>query len=225
MAPSDDRSDLHEAGAGDATPFDPRAALADLRHRRSVELEQQAEQRLRDNWEAHYAKLDAPRRAWADLLMRQPWHWFCTLTFKPKHDGRGGGIHPEKARKAFALFLSTLNRELYGPRWYKPGNKARGGLVWANGTEFHKDGRVHFHALVACAQVDLNELARRLDWMDWWFEKFGIARIEPPDTQEDVCGYISKYVVKGGEVELSDNFGKVQPPSLFRLPGQETGLG
>jgi len=224
MGPSDDRSHLHEAGAGDGTPFDPRAALDDLRHRRILELDELAEQRLRDNWEAHYAALDAPRKAWADLLMRQPWHWFCTLTFKPKHDGRGGGIHPEKARKAFALFLSSINRELYGPRWHKPG-KRENTLVWANGTEFHKDGRVHFHALLASPQIDLNEIARRLSWMDWWFEHFGIARIEPPDTQADVCGYVSKYVVKGGEVELSDNFGRVLPPSLFRQPGQESGPG
>lgn len=160
--------------------------------------------------------------------MRQPWHWFATLTFKPQHEGRGGGIHPEKGDKAFRLFASSLNRDVYGPRWHKrqlADNSKHGGVVWAVGQEFHKDGRIHYHALIAAQERDLSQLARRLTWMDWWYERFGIARIEPPHSQEDVAGYVSKYVVKGGEVDLSPNFGKVLPPSLFRQPGHESGLG
>lgn len=206
---------------GDAQAFDPRAALRALQELR-------AEQDLADNWRDHYERLDAPRRAWADLLMRQPWHWFATLTFKPQHEGRGGGIHPEKGEKAFRLLASSINRDIYGPRWHKrklADNQLHGGVVWAVGQEFHKSGRIHYHALLACQERDLSDVARRLSWMDWWFERFGIARIEPPKAQEDVAGYVSKYVVKDGEISLSPNFGKVRPPSLFGSPGQETGPG
>lgn len=183
--------------------------------------ERQAENNLAANWQTFYERLDAPRRGWADLLMRQSWHWFTTLTFKPKHEGPCGGVHPEKGDKAFRLLISCINRELYGPRWAKHGKS----LVWARGTELHKSGRIHFHALVACVETDLNQVpgARRLDWMDWWFREFGIARIEPPESQEDICGYVSKYVVKGGEVDMSPNFGRVRPPSLFGSPAQESG--
>lgn len=150
--------------------------------------------------------------------MREPWHWFATLTFKPTREGRRhGGVHPEAAGKAFGLLVSEINTELFGKRWREV-KRAQGGLVWANGTEFHRDGRIHFHALVSCPQVDLNAVARRLSWMDWWRDKFGFARIEQPVSNEDVCGYVSKYVSKGGEVDFSQNFGAVRPPQLVDRP-------
>jgi hypothetical protein len=187
--------------------FDPRAELAQLR-------EQKAEQTLAENWQRYYAQLKAPQQAWADLLSRQPWHWFVTLTFRREKEQARGGIHPEKADKSFRMLISSINADLYGKKWHKhPG----GGIVWARGQEFHKDGHIHFHALAACETVDLNEVSRRLDWMDWWWERNGIARIERPESQGDVCGYISKYVVSDGEVDLSNNFGRIQPPSLFPL--------
>lgn len=206
--------------SGPPPPFDARAALAAAR-------EERAAQDLADNWRAHFDALDAPRQAWADLVQRQTWHWFCTLTFRPQFEGARGGVHPEKGNKAFRLLLSTINRELYGTRWYKrrlADGRMHDGLVWALGTELHKSGRIHFHALLACQERDLNELARRLTWMDWWHEHFGIARIEPPRSQDDICGYVSKYVAKDGEVDLSANFGRVLPPALFGQPGQESGL-
>lgn len=187
--------------------FDARAELQRL-------LEEKAEQQLAENWEAYYERLDAPRRAWADLLMRQPWHWFATLTFRVDHEGPRGGVHEERAKKSFRFWLSQLNRELFGPNWHKR-KHAQGGCVWALGQELHKSGRIHFHALVAAPHVDLNSVARRLTWMDAWYLSSGIARIEPPASQADVAGYVSKYVVKGGQVDLSENFGRANPPSLF----------
>ncbi|KFN42144.1 hypothetical protein N789_14675 [Arenimonas oryziterrae DSM 21050 = YC6267] len=121
-------------------------------------------------------------------------------------------MHPEKADKAYCLFVSHLNGALYGRNWHR---KPHGGGVWARGQEFHKSGRIHFHAVLAAPQVDLNAVARRLDWMDWWFKHFGIARIERPASQDDVAAYVSKYVTKDGEVDLSRNFGRYVPPSLF----------
>lgn len=155
---------------------------------------------------------EALAQAYADLLTRNPWHWFATLTFRVSHERRtSGGVHPEKADKAYRFWLANLNRELYGPRWSK---KPHGGLVWARGQEFHKDGRIHFHALIAAPTDDLNRLARRLTWMDHWHSQFGIARIERPNSQGDVCSYVSKYVVKDGEVDFSRNFGRVLVPRI-----------
>ena len=89
-----------------------------------------------------------------------------------------------------------------------------GGVQWARGQEFHKFGRIHFHALFAAPGVDLNTLTRRMDWVDWWWKEFGIARIEPPQSQHDVSRYVSKYVTKDGEVDFSPNFGRYVPPAL-----------
>jgi hypothetical protein len=155
---------------------------------------------------------DRAKQAYASLLIRHPWHWFASLTFRPAHESsKVGGVHPEKADKAFRVFISSINRELYGIRWSK---KPHGGLVWARGQEFHKDGRIHFHALIASPTDDLNRIARRLDWIDWWYREFGIARIERPEYQDSVCSYVSKYVVKDGEVDFSRNFGRVSVPAI-----------
>lgn len=154
---------------------------------------------------------DPHAEAYAELLGRQSWHWFVTLTFKASHEGRGGGIHPEKADKAFRVLVSKINRSIYGTRWYKRDETQ---LCWARGQEFHKSGRIHFHAVMADPRNDLNTLARRMDWVDWWYREFGIARIEPPKSQADICRYVSKYVVKEGEVDFSPNFGRVVPPAM-----------
>jgi hypothetical protein len=52
--------------------------------------------------------------AWVVFLRGWSWHWFCTFTFREHVD-------PESADKRFRLFVSMVNRELYGPRWHKKG--------------------------------------------------------------------------------------------------------
>ena len=152
--------------------------------------------------------------AFAEMLSRRPWHWFVTLTFRVDHERASGGMHPEKADKAFRVLFSKINRECYGVRWFK---RPDGGIQWARGQEFHKSGRIHFHALAAAPTADLSSLTRRMRWVDWWWREYGIARIEPPDSQESVNRYVSKYVTKegkGGEVDFSPNFDRYVPPVL-----------
>jgi len=159
------------------------------------------------------------RDAWAELLGREPWHWFTTLTFRRDHERNSGGIHPEKADKAFRFFIRCINESLYGKRWmrYAP----HGGIVWARGQEFHKDGKIHFHAVLAAPDRDLNTSSRYW-WHEWWFKEFGRNQIEKPHSQEDVVGYVSKYVTKDGEVDLSPNFGTAKPPRLFEVEPEAT---
>ena len=164
--------------------------------------------------------------AWASLLKQYPAHWFATLTFRPqkhftdKHTkqvrvvnrtGRNGSIHGEAADKAFRYFVCCINREVYGPAWLK---RPHHGIQWARGSEFHKDGRLHFHALLSAPTADLSHLASRYAWHEWWYREFGRNQIEQPRSQHEVAGYVSKYVVKDGEVDFSPNFGQWQPPKL-----------
>lgn len=170
--------------------------------------------------------------AYAVLLAREPWHWFCTLTFSPTkqvwdrcsrrertverfHPLRG--MHLEAADKAYRWFLFELNKTLYGKNWRRV---PHGGVVWARGQEFHKSGRVHFHAVMAAPDCDLNRVANRYRWHELWYREFGRNQIECPRDQDDVLGYVSKYVAKDGEVDFSPNFGAVRPPSIL-LPGRE----
>jgi hypothetical protein len=143
--------------------------------------------------------------------MRERWQWFCTLTFNTEHRLSTGGMLPEKADKAFRWFLLQINVGLYGRRFDR---KPHGGLIWARGTEMHKSGRPHFHAVVAAPDQDLNQACQRYAWHELWYREFGRNQIEQPRSQEEVAGYVSKYVAKEGEIDLSHNFGRVKPPAL-----------
>ncbi len=169
---------------------------------------------------------DAVGHGYAEMLERQPWHWFATLTFSPtksildKYSGKTRvvdrfhpirGMHLEAADKAYRWWLTEINKRLYGRHW----QRGDGGLVWARGQEFHKSGRVHFHAVLAAPDGDLNRLASRYHWHELWHREFGRNQIEPPVSQADVSRYVSKYVAKDGEVDFSSNFGKAEPPRLF----------
>lgn len=162
--------------------------------------------------------------AWCELLRRYHVHCFATFTFRPlKHwtdkntgrvvavnrTGSNGGMHPEAADKAFRFFVSCLNREVYGPKWATRWHR---GIQWVRGSEFHRDGRLHFHALLAAPTDDLNKLVSRYQWHEWWYREFGRNQIEQPRSQADVAAYVSKYVTKDGVVDFSPNFGAWQPP-------------
>jgi len=149
------------------------------------------------------------RNAWCQFLGRWQWEWFCTLTFRDI-------VHPEAADKAFRYFVSQLNRQLYGPRWYR---KAYGGLPWVKGLEYQRRGVIHFHCLFA----DVKNL-RRLSCMDRWNHIAGYARIEPISDKWAVRRYITKYSLKEGETELggalSGSARTLNNQIPFRIPAQ-----
>ncbi len=172
---------------------------------------------------------DPVAQAYVDLLAREPWHWFATLTFSPEKKVRDKwtgelrkvdrfhpihGMHLEAADKAFRWFNFELNKSLYGNNWRRV---PHGGVVWARGQEFHRSGKVHFHCLYAAPDVDLNSVASRYYWHEVWFREFGRNQIERPRDQDDVLGYVSKYVTKEGEVDISPNFGQERPPQIFAM--------
>ena len=144
---------------------------------------------------------DELTEAWSSFLDRWPWDWFATLTF------RGDAVHPETAEKRFRVWISKINRTLYGPRWAKHGK----GVRWVRALERQRRGVVHFHALIGGDR--LVEL-RRLTWMDKWDELAGFARIEPPRSSEAVRRYCAKYVIKGGEIDMG---GPLRVSSLLDL--------
>ncbi len=130
---------------------------------------------------------------WAELIARYPWEWFVTLTFVED-------IHPEAALKVMKFWLSKLNRELFGRRWYK---KLPHGVYWVVAIEYQKRGVLHLHLLISGVKN-----TRRLTYMDIWEglgNKNGYARIYKVDSQIAVSKYLSKYVAKDGEIFPSQN--------------------
>jgi hypothetical protein len=141
------------------------------------------------------------RAAWVGFLGRWTWELFGSHTFRED-------AHPEAAYKRFRVFVSKLNRELYGPRWYKHPERC---IRWVCAMERQQRGIVHFHSLLSgpgLVELWQKGWQRQEDgrWSnqlnELWNFLAGFARIERIDSAEAVRRYVSKYVVKGGEIDL-----------------------
>ena len=114
------------------------------------------------------------------------WDWFATMTFRDPspEDQRQGWtrIGTGYAQTALRRWSTELQGACFGreqPRWVAC-------------MEFQKDrGVPHWHALVANAGIE-----RRMGWVDWWYGRYGIARILPYDKRLGARYYLSKYVTK-----------------------------
>jgi hypothetical protein len=62
---------------------------------------------------------------------------------------------------------------------------------------------------------NLDQVARRLTWMDRWNELAGFARIETVRSDDAALRYVTKYVIKDGDIEFSRNLGRVSQLSLL----------
>ena len=169
------------------------------------------------------------REAWVELLSSYDYDEFVTATFNlPQRD-------PDRARSMFTAWLrrryfkhaksvgdvreETLTKRdgygrVVGKRTRYKGAFAnawrRGQLhpIWCLGIEKHKDGTNHMHAAVK-HQVFAKTIRRDAGWHEWFSDMdLGRIRLEPPESQEDVRGYMSKYVCKGGEIDLSPSFAR-----------------
>ena len=157
----------------------------------------------------NHVNCQAVQEAWIILLSRYRWDWFCSFTF------RGEIVHPERAGKTFMVLVSKINRSLFGSRWHR----RKEGIRWVRAMETQKRGVLHYHALIA--GQGLQDL-RRLTFMDEWDELAGYARIEPLRSSQAVYSYVSKYCVKGGELDIGGNFEDHEDPNQLSLEGLTT---
>ena len=131
---------------------------------------------------------------YADLVKRydDKWNWFGTFTFKKI-------THPEAANKVWMKFTHQLNREIFGCRYTKRKGE---GVIWSRGSEFQNRGALHYHALLGL----IPDRVRRLDYLDYWHNLAGFARIYPYEPGKGAEQYISKsaYAFKKGEIDFSD---------------------
>jgi len=168
------------------------------------------------------------RDAWGDLLSSYKWDCFATLTFKysrrdvfqvvkaariwlmrwNQQQAEERGLvdirrHPIKDHYGRDRGCRTSRR---GP-WWRKWKSGVAKPTYVIGVEkFHESDDLHMHMLIEYSGY-LGDLNRRKGWEMWFKEmKCGMARIEPPKSQDDVCRYVSKYVIKDDDIFLSDNF-------------------
>jgi hypothetical protein len=147
--------------------------------------------------------------AWIEFLQRFPMQWFCTMTFK-QH------VHPERADKTWRLWQHRLNMVLFGKNYFKrPGV----GCFWIRALELQKREVIHYHALVGTATDIRNEQWKRT-WKNEWLALAGFADITDVQSDTAVCNYVSKYVVKGGEIDVSESLRSFCQAQALEFPGR-----
>lgn len=137
--------------------------------------------------QVNISSLSKIQESWIYFLNKYPWVWFVTLTF---HED----LHPEQADKRYFRYVRAINELIYGKRYFKKGL----GIIHTKAIEYQKRGVIHFHCLMGFGVEKLNNF----DCMDLWLKQGnGFARIYPY-TKERAEWYVSKYVAKGGEIDL-----------------------
>ena len=123
------------------------------------------------------------------------WDWFMTGTFRdpgPAEQARGwtrvGLAYSKRACDAFLRKVGDM-RGMQDHHWFR----AR---------EYQRErGVPHYHMLIG----GVAGLRRDEAW-DWWFKRFGFARILPYEPDKGARFYLCKYVTKPlGDFEFSDN--------------------
>lgn len=123
------------------------------------------------------------------------WDWWFTGTFRdrPQSDIQRGWtkIGVKYANRAWRGFVDELRA-----------CRGLGGATWIKGMEYQKRrGVPHFHALISGVKQ-----LRRDDAWQWWFQHYGINRIEPYNRELGAGYYLCKYVTKElGDVQFSEN--------------------
>jgi len=118
---------------------------------------------------------------WVDGM--SDWEWYATLTFRDPADPRYPGwtqVGWKSAHNALRSFNNALVLDLdyINPLWVAVG-------------ETQQRGTPHWHLLVANVADQ-----RRMSWVDWWFERYGIARVLPYDRELGARFYLGKYLTK-----------------------------
>lgn len=148
----------------------------------------------------------ALEQAWVQFLSPYQWLWFATFTFRE-------AVHPEAADKKFRFWVRLLNERNVGAQHRRPRMQARC-AQWVRGLEWQKRDVLHYHALIANLPP-YGDRAERDYWSATWNGLYaaGFAFIKPIADVGGVCGYVSKYVSKGGQIDVSPNL----PPLIHEL--------
>jgi len=118
---------------------------------------------------------------WIDGMA--PWEWYATMTFRDPQDPRFPNwtkVGWKSAHNALNKFNNALVMDM---EYQNPVSVAV--------MELQERGVPHWHMLVANVGSQ-----RRMKWVDWWYEHYGIARILPYQEELGARYYLGKYFSK-----------------------------
>jgi len=140
--------------------------------------------------------------AWVHFLAGYEWQWFVTCTFRE-------AVHPERADKAFRYWVGLLDEFRLG-RKYKRSCHWHMRSRWVRALEWQKREVLHYHALVGNLEFTFGAQLMRSFWKDEWDRIGGFGRIDQVTQVGGVCGYVAKYVAKGGQVDCSPTLQRIR---------------
>jgi len=115
------------------------------------------------------------------------WVVFVTLTYKDECP------YPDKAWMNYYALIADLNRRMFGKNYTRKVGHSY--FSYAVAMEYQKRDVPHFHFL-ADQYIDFNYIHTA------WGMKHGFAYIEKIKNSRNVCHYLAKYLLKGGEVSV-----------------------
>jgi len=146
----------------------------------------------------------AAQDGWAKWLNELPWDMYHTLTFKDR-------TAPEQAEKEFHRYVRRINERLYGKRYRKKGTA----INWARALEYQKRGVIHFHCLTnGTMPVKYSDLRHLWNTVS---DNTGFSYIEKYDPGKGATAYLSKYVVKDGDIDVFINKEHVRCDNTLQL--------
>jgi len=111
----------------------------------------------------------------------------------------------------------------YKGRWVRQWRQGKNRPQWVVGAEKHQSGNYHLHSLLWFPEY-YGEVSRTSLWEMWYARSnggigAGIGRFVPPKKNMSVSQYVAKYVIKDGEIFLSDGFGDTVPVEPCQFAG------
>ena len=121
--------------------------------------------------------------AWAELIERQRWDWYATLTFRRNVSTAWG-------HRRFRRWVHKINQGRYGRRYTRRGQ----GVPWLRCTEKQKRGAIHYHVLIGdCPDLHVEGASRD------WLRLAGHAQLDRYVPGGGAAQYIAKrFAVDGG---------------------------
>lgn len=156
---------------------------------------------------------DDPRTGWESFQVKKllaselvsfvtnlaDWKSFVTLTFEEEKA-------PDVAQSLFKWFVRFNNAHAFGNHYTRKVGHSY--FSYAVGAEYQKRGVLHFHVLVD----------KPLDFSfvhSTWGQRCGFVWIDTKfKDREAVVGYVCKYVLKGGEIDVYKAKGDYRPVNV-----------
>ncbi len=107
-------------------------------------------------------------------------------------------VQEAHSQRMYNRWIRKLNTDIYGKRFRE--NKTGVRHIYA--IEYQKRGVAHLHALLS----GIPDGTKRKHWEQVWeglHPNNGFCNIFPYDPELGACGYIGKYILKGGRVNIS----------------------